>query len=263
MTNQNNFESKVKQPWTTYDNRLIQGKTIFKSGNQKLAYLYLVSYANASKIFPSMEAIATAICSTKKTAITIIQQLEELGLIEVIRTKGLSNQYILNDYFEVAETTGEKFTPVKNLHQTSEKITPVPVKNLHSKTKTIKLKTKNKISSSRDSRISIDSKLKEKYPHAPFDEIKEEVLNDDSLITETDKQYKGTLEFRLKNWKPKTHRPKKKNPVRKEILPEWFDDNKETEQSKQQPMDLEQKKKELKKTLEQLKQTEKRNLRED
>jgi hypothetical protein len=217
----NNFESRIEQPWTTYDNRLIQKKTIFKNGNQKLCYLFLVSYANASKIFPSMEAIADAICSTKKTAITIIQQLEELGLIEVIRTPGLSNQYILNDYFKVAEATSEKFTPVKNLHQTGVKITPVLVKNLHPKTKTIKLKTKNKISSSIDHINSIDLALKEKYPIAPFDEIKEQMLNDETLIIETEKQYKSMLEYRLKNWKAKAVK-KPRRSTRKEIIPECF-----------------------------------------
>ncbi|PFE33655.1 hypothetical protein CN270_12015 [Priestia megaterium] len=221
---ENNFTSKIKQPWTTYDNLLIQEETTFKNANQKLCYMYLYSYANASKIFPSMDAIAKAICSTRRTAMTIIQQLEEMGFIEVKRTPGKSNHYILNDYFEVIESrsltevTGEKNSPVKNFHHTSEKNSPVPVKNFHPKTKTKKLKTKNKISSS-SNRDLIDNNLREKYTDVPFDDIKNEMLSD-AVTVETDKQYKSLLEYRLKHWKPK--HSKKKRITRKENIPEWL-----------------------------------------
>lgn len=216
---ENNFVSRVATPpYTMYDNQLIQKETIFKSANQKLCYMYLVSYANCSRIFPSMESIATAICATTRTAMTVIQQLEEIGLIEVIRTSGKSNQYILNDYFEVELATRENFSPVKNFHETSEKISLVPVKKFHTKTNNLKLKNKNKISS----RDSINNSLKDKYSKAPFDEVKEQMLGDETLVITTDKQYKSMLEYRLKNWKPT--QPKKKKVIRSEIVPDWLTD---------------------------------------
>ena len=98
----------------------------------------------------------------------------------------------------------------------------------------------NKISSS-DSRNSIDKELKEKYPAVPidkFNEIKEALLNDATAITKTDKQYKGVLEYRLSEWKPgqpkqpkqrtgKATVQKDRKPIRTELLPDWFDSNKE------------------------------------
>lgn len=251
---ENNFTSRVKQPWTTYDNGLIQDATIFKSANQKLCYMFLYSYANASKIFPSIDKIAQAVCCKRRTAITVIQELEEIGLIEVIRTPGKANQYILNDYFEVSasllseEDTSAKIAPVQKLHDTSAKIAPVPVQNLHTKTKTKKLKTKNKISSS--VRDSIDSKLREKYSNAPFDDIKNEMLND-SVTVDTDKQYKSLLEYRLKHWKPK--QGKKQSVTRKEIVPKWLNDKDEVANgSKTLSNDFEAEKEKIKAELLQL-----------
>jgi hypothetical protein len=220
----NNFESRVKQPWTTYDNKLIQENEIFKNPYQKLGYIYLISYANASKIFPSMDAIAVAICGSKRTAMRTIQELESLKLIEVIRTKGLSNQYILNDYFEVILATSDRKSLVTESHGGSDRESRVPVTESHPKTKTIKIKTKNKISSSSDSKNSIDSKLKEKYPIVPFTEVKAQMLSDETLTIKTDKQYKSMLEYRLKNWKPAKAPRKQSKSIRKEIVPDHMDE---------------------------------------
>jgi hypothetical protein len=224
----NNFTSRVNQPWTTYDNRLIQGETIFKNSSQKLCYLYLVSYSNASKIFPSIDTIADAICCKRRATIMVIQQLEELGLTEVIRTPGKSNQYILNDYFEVEQQTSAKNAPVQKMHQSSAKNAPLPVQKMHPITKTIKLKTKNKISSSSDTRNPIDSVLKNKYPNANFDEVKEQLLQDGqngSITIETDKQYKSSLEYRLKHYKPTTvvKTSRNRRSIRTEVIPAYFD----------------------------------------
>lgn len=181
----NNFESKVKQPpFTLYDNKLVQGETIFKNANQKLAYMYLTSYANANKIFPSIDSIATAICASRRTAINVIDELEEITLIEVKRTAGKSNNYILNDYFETTEKltsansapvqktyseeeekqderTGANSAPVQDLHYTSANSALLPVQNLHPITKTTKITKENKklVSSSRSELNSIDSTL--------------------------------------------------------------------------------------------------------
>lgn len=243
----NNFESRLKQPWTTYDNRLIQRKTIFENPAQKMGYLYLASYANAAKIFPSIDSISDAICSSKRTAMRVIQQLEEIGLIEVVRTPGKSNQYILNDYFEVEEellmakvrekTTSDKMSPVPK--QTSANMSPPtsvslsPVTKSHTITKTSSLNTsiknkslsKTKTSSSPDkiNDKNIDQEFKAKYPDRPFDEIKYEILKDDSLTITNEKQYRGILNHRLKNWSPN----KTKKNQREERVPEWFDINKQ------------------------------------
>ncbi len=77
------------------------------------------------------------------------------------------------------------------------------------------------------SRETIDNELLEKYPNIPFDQIKDQMLNDETLTVDTDKQYKSMLEYRLKNWKPVT---KKRNAIiRKEMVPEWL--NKDLEEA--------------------------------
>lgn len=255
MTNQNNFTSKVKQPWTTYDNELIQQKGIFKNPYQKLCYMYLVSFANCSKIFPSMDSIAEAICGSKRTAMRTVQELESMGLIEVERKQGLSNQYTLNDYFEVMVATSDRESLVTESHQTSDRESLPPVTESHHKTKRLKIKTKNKTSSSSDSRNSIDSELKQKYPSVPFDEVKEELLNDDTATINTGKQYKSMLEYRLKNWKPKqpNKRKGKAKVTRTEMLPDWFkedEDQSVTEQPKKLSQEeIEQSKKQIEEKL--------------
>lgn len=103
-----NFINKTKQLFTTFTNDIIQGRTIFKNANQKLTYMYLYSFANCSRIFPSIASISTAVCCTPRTAMKLIQELEEIGLISVQRTQGKSNIYVLHDYHEV---TNEKFSP--------------------------------------------------------------------------------------------------------------------------------------------------------
>lgn len=228
---ENNFSSRVKPSWTTYQNDLVQDETIFENANQKLGYMFLYSYANANSIFPSIPSIATAICASERTAMRVVQDLERLGFIEVTRTQGKSNIYILNDYYEVVEAflTSDKLSPVSESQGTSDKLARVPVTDCHPKTNNLKLKNKKKNSSS-SNRDDIDNKLKEKYQNIPseeFDRIRENMLNDDRLDTKTDNQYKGLLEYRLKNWKPAP--PKKKtnkrmNIIRTEDVPEWIKD---------------------------------------
>jgi hypothetical protein len=249
-----NFESRVNQPWTTYDNRLIQEETVFKNASQKLCYLYLVSYANAKKIFPSMDTIANAICTSKRNAIRIIEQLEEMNFIEVVRSSGKANNYILNDYFEVIATS-DKMSPVTKCHGSSDKMSPVPVTKCHPITTNKKELTKKKNSSSSENRNQIDLELKEKYSDKPFEEIKINLLNDSNAITKTDNQYKKMLEYRLKNWMPKKEQPKKprsKKPIRKELLPEWYENEtkpKLKEEPNLTPEEVKKKKEELEQRL--------------
>ena len=226
------FESRVKQPpYTMYDNELIQKETIFKNANQKLAYMFLHSYANAHKIFPSMDSIADAICATPRTAIKIVQELEEMTFIEVKREAGKSNNYILNDYFEVVENltrakssllkqsrtktketedmqdqrTREKIAPVQDVHGTRENITRVePVKNFHPITKTIFSKNKKeklvRLASSDENILSFDLIQKEAYPEVPYEEIKAKLFEDanaDKVVMNTFAQYQALIMKRI------------------------------------------------------------------
>lgn len=255
----NNFKINFEEPYTTFDNNLLQKETVFKNSAQKLCYLYLYSYARAKAIFPSMPKIAAAICSTPRTAMTIIQQLEDMGFIEVERVAGKPNQYGLNNYFEVAklmtsenissvespssenissvESTGENISPVKKFHYTSENISPVepkPVKNFHPITSSLKTKSNNSSITTTSSSLVpfeiLDVKLKNKYPNHPFEEIKAKMLEEaesGKCVITTAKQYSSLLEYRLKNYvEPKqagTGQIRTKQPIRTEYIPADFD----------------------------------------
>jgi hypothetical protein len=211
-----NFKLDFTEPWTTYDNKLIQEETVFKNPYQKLGYLFLYSYARAEKIFPSMEKIAAAICSKKRHAINTIKELEKMGFIVVERNSGKSNEYTLKNYFEVAavltsannapvqdmhqsespiespkkmenisdEKTGAQYAPVQDVHHTGAYYAPVEPKlvhNMHPITSSLKTKKKNSISSSLASpnlagMELIDKNLKKQFPNAPFDSIKAEMM---------------------------------------------------------------------------------------
>jgi hypothetical protein len=74
----------------------------------------------------------------------------------------------------------------------------------------------------------IDNDLRARYPQAPFDLIKQELLKDETAIIITLKQYKGLLEYRLKNYRPKKAKPMKS--IRTELLPDWFEDKPQKDQ---------------------------------
>lgn len=210
-----NFESRVKEPWTTYDNKLVQGETLFKNSNQKLAYMFLYSYARAKKIFPSIDSIAIAICASRRTAINVIEELEKMTFIVVKREAGKSNNYILNDYFEIAEKltsaksapvqksdseeeekqderTRAESAPVQNLHDTSANSALLPVQNLHPITKTTKKKNEKEklvstttkktsrdlVNSSSSEILTIDKTFQDLYKDAPLEEIKAKLFED-------------------------------------------------------------------------------------
>lgn len=85
-------------------------------------------------------------------------------------------------------------------------------------------------SSSIDSKIAeIDSELKGKFPQLPFAEIKDALLSDESVVINTERQYKALLTYRLSNYKPKVAKPQIKRTIktgRTEQLPEWWADRK-------------------------------------
>lgn len=284
-----NFKLDFKEPWTTYDNKLIQEETVFTNPYQKLGYLFLYSYARAEKIFPSMEKIAAAICSKKRHAINTIKELEKMGFIIVERNSGKSNNYTLKNYFEVASTltsakpapvqdmhqsespkespkemenisderTGAQYAPVQDMHHTGAYYAPVepkPVHNMHPITSLLKTKKKNSISTRLASpnlagQELIDRNLKKKYPNTPFEQIRDEMLEqaeNGEVQISTGKQYTGLLEFRLKNYvEPKqagTAQIRTKQPLRTEYIPEGFDKPYEADLTPEKEDELERKK---------------------
>ncbi len=218
-----NFESRVKQPWTTYDNRLIQEETVFKNASQKLVYLYLCSYSNAKRIFPSMKQIGEACCISERNAIRIIKELAEMMFIEVYPNSGKPNNYILNDYFEIVE----KYHPRQIV--TPDKLSPLT--NCQTKSKS-KSKNKNKITTTTKNQFdSIDLLLKKIFPEAPLDRIKNKLIEDAKIgkvKIDSEKQYRKMLELRLNDYMEaqshKTVKFRPKQPVRTENIPEWFDE---------------------------------------
>lgn len=248
-----NFE---EPPYTMYENELIQEETVFENANQKLAYMFLFSYARAKKIFPSIPKIAQAICASKRTAINVIEWLEEKEFIIVHRNAGKSNNYELNGYFEVAAKIRSN-EPVQNLHQCKNDTSAnsAPVQDLHptsansalvepktsansapEKTRLEKTKNNNSLSLARLNLkfdvTSTDLILKKVFPEIPFDEIKARLLEDadkGEVVIDTVKRYEGLLKFRINDW-IRTKKPyqSKVKPVRKEEIPEYWE--KESEQ---------------------------------
>lgn len=131
----------------------------------------------------------------------------------------------------------EKISDVQNVQQTQNKQISSDVRSVqHSvyntertliNKKETKEKLINKKFSSSSHRDFIDDKLREKYNDVPFDEVKNDMLND-AIIVDTDKQYKALLEYRLKHWKPKQTKKKRVvRTVRKEMVPKWLQTNDE------------------------------------
>ena len=74
--------------------------------------------------------------------------------------------------------------------------------------------------------ILIDKELRAKYPNAPFELIRDSLVNDDTAVIITSNQYKALLEYRLKNYRPRlkqTYKSKQAKPTRTEYLPDWFE----------------------------------------
>jgi hypothetical protein len=74
----------------------------------------------------------------------------------------------------------------------------------------------------------IDKELRALFPQAPFAMIKQELLADETAIIVTLKQYRGLLQYRLKNYRPKQAKPMKS--IRTELLPDWFEEKPQKDQ---------------------------------
>ena len=218
-----NFINNTRQPFTVITNELLQEETIFNNANQKLCYLYLYSLKNCSSIFPSHETIAKAVCCSVSTVKRILKELQLLKLLEIKSRPGHTSIYILNDYNEVVQNDLGQNKLAQDELEGQPNLNYVVVQNEPLKLKDKNKITKNKISSS-DTRKIIDKELSEKYSDRPFEEIKNDILNDDNLIIKTPAQYKAVLKYRLTNWKPskKNSHIKNKTVIRKEMVPDWF-----------------------------------------
>lgn len=186
--------------YTNYSNTLVQkkGKSVFKKPAIKLLYMYLSSLKNCDKIYPSIESIAEAVCVTPRTAMSLVQEAEELDLIEVKRVQGESNQYTVKDVTDEEIDT----TPVKELQEEPvKKVHPITKKDLKNKT------LKNNISLTSES--VIDSLVKD-FPNVPVQEIANELESDISVIIKTVNQFKGLLTYRVKNYRPMQNKPVQK-----------------------------------------------------
>jgi hypothetical protein len=207
--------------YTNINNSLLQGKTVFKSPAQKLTYLFLTSFSNCEKVFPSISKIAEGTCQSERTAMRVVKELEELGFITVERKTGKPNLYTLVSYEQVV--TPDKMTPVTE--PAPEPVTEcqlTPVTDCHPKTTNL-LKTKNKSNIS-ITRESVINELMNEYPQVPVQEIASQIESDSSLDVKTINQFKGLLTYRVKNHKPAAKQSNKKI-IRTEIIPEHFDEN--------------------------------------
>jgi len=139
----------------------------------------------------------------------------------------------------------EKISNVQNVQQTKDEQNSSDVRyvqhNMYNTERTLinEKETNEKLINKKNSssqRNLIDDKLQKKYNDVPFEEVKNEMLND-SVIIDTDKQYKALLEYRLKHWQQKkTKRKSVVRTARKEMVPEWLQKNNETEVVKDLPV---------------------------
>jgi len=155
-----------------------------------------------------------------------IEYKDQEYTISVREKNAIKNPFPENPETENPETgTPDTETPdaeSQYINNTNYKNTNV--KNTNSKNTTTTNVTNSVLSSS--SSQAIDDELKKKYPDVPFEEIKDNLLNDETAVIETEKQYKALLEYRLKNWKPRNKRNQtytSPKPVRSEKVPDWFE----------------------------------------
>lgn len=88
------------------------------------------------------------------------------------------------------------------------------------------------ISFSLEDIAAMEKELKDKYPIAPFEKIKINVLNDPTATIHKESNYFGLLEARLKNHKTIK---RSKEFTRQELVPAWFNERTEAPQEQQSP----------------------------
>lgn len=247
---QENFINKTRQPFTVLENKILQKKTIFKNANQKMCYFYLYSLRNYAITFPSHDTIAEAVCCSVSTVKRILVGLEDLGLLEIKKRPGYTSIYTLNDYYEVAQIElcqnelGDSSNRAEQVaHNELRGSSKQATKTKEFKKKELKKNDIKTTSSSLDKNSEglIDKKLKEKYPSLPFDEIKNTMMSNESLIIKTKKQYEALLLYRLENFQLK------RNNGRVAPVPYWMNERgkKDTPKEKVVDPDMEKRRRKL------------------
>jgi hypothetical protein len=235
---------------------------------EKMTYMVLRSYANGQDdtAFPSYSTIAEKGSMGRKKAIECVKKLEELGLIVKEERKMVKNGSIVNtsNLYTIrrpAEVVSEKHHPsvpetpplVSDRHHPSVPETP-ELKNL----KELDLKNSSSSSSSQlsdDRKMSIIHGFSSKYPEKRVDLIAMELLADETAVMDTEKQFRSLLEYRIVNSKETTGKPPRKprgakQSLRKEVVPEWFNDEYvQPQPKKEQKQEIEQKKKAIEEKL--------------
>lgn len=189
---------------TVINNSLLHDKSLFNKPSQKLTYIYLTSFVNCEKVFPSIDTIAGATCQSERNAMRVIKELEELGAIRVERSKGKANVYTLVSYEELTNCQ----QPVTECHTISSSL--VNINN--------NINTTNKLTNE-----LVINELIEQYPDVPVQEIASELESDSSVDIRTVKQFKGLLTYRVKNYKPSNVKPFARKKTRVEVIPEHME----------------------------------------
>lgn len=246
----------------------------------KAIYAYISSFAANSNsgertAFPSVELQCAELGITDETYFKYRKPLVEKGYLQIEKRRGNSAKFDRNLYIicavpvpleTIPENIGygknvdtEPFEPHPNLPSTVEPSTVESgTKTTNSKTTSTK-KNISLVSSSRESELPIyellDKALKQDYPNVPFDDIRAELISDETAVINTIKQYHAMLEYRLKNYKPKKQAKqpqfKAKRSTYVEATPEWFDEESEPNTSVKQTNEIsdEEKKAEIEEIL--------------
>jgi hypothetical protein len=169
----------------------------------------------------------------KDSVTSILKELEKAGYIHYYQTKKENGKFgsWVYDVYERPEFNPSYNNVLPHTEKPHTENTDTEKPNAeksdytNNKSFTNNDLTKNKlVSSSREITFdSIESDLKQKYPNAPFEQIRDNVLNDETLTIESLNQFKGILEYRLKNYKePKQKTPIKRKVTRKEMVPDFM-----------------------------------------
>jgi replication initiation and membrane attachment protein DnaB len=98
----------------------------------------------------------------------------------------------------------------------------------------------------------IDKELRAMFPQAPFARIKQELLIDETAIIVTLKQYRGLLQYRLKNYRPKLKQVTQRKSIRTELLPDWFEETPQKDQSQKSEEEIKVQREDIKRKLKEL-----------
>jgi hypothetical protein len=224
--------------------------------HSKAIYAYICSFASNSNsgektAFPSIELQCAELGMNEDTYYKYRKPLIEKDYLRIEKLPKEKGKFERNLYFIVAvpvpQNIGygvnvdlEPFEPHPKISGTAEPHPtpsgPVASGPIESGTKTKSFKTnsfkKEKelvslVSSNLPMQKLIDETLKNQYPNAPFEEIKELLLSDENAVVTTIKQYQAMLDYRLKSYKshkqPTRGHFKPKRLVRTEVLPDWFE----------------------------------------